>query len=78
MQRTDYQLDIALLKKAISDKGFTPTELAFMAGVSASALSAWLNQRRKPTVNAMKKMCDALGLTVDELLIPDDENALAA
>ena len=55
---------IQYLRKA---KGMSQEELADKAGVSRQAVSKWENGRGMPDVSLLQPLCDALGISLNEL-----------
>ena len=64
---------IATLRK---EKGIKQEELAQMLDVSAQAVSKWENDLTCPDINALPKLAQILGVTVDELLSGKKEPAV--
>ncbi|MBE6066130.1 MAG: helix-turn-helix transcriptional regulator [Clostridium lundense] len=57
------------IKKIRESKGLGLNELARLAGVNASYLSALeRGEKENPTVTTLKKIADALEVTIDELM----------
>ena len=56
---------IATLRK---EKGIKQEELAQMLDISAQAVSKWENDLTCPDINALPKLAQILGVSVDELL----------
>ena len=56
---------IAALRK---EKGMTQLELAQQLGVTDKAVSKWERDLSCPDVNALPKLAEILGVTVDELM----------
>lgn len=52
---------VNLLKLYLDKKGYRPTDLANLIGVTPSAVSSWLSGRAKPRIKIAKKIrkyCD--------------------
>ena len=64
---------IATLRK---EKGIKQEELAQMLDISAQAVSKWENDLTCPDINALPKLAQILGVTVDELLSGKKEPAV--
>lgn len=64
---------IATLRK---EKGIKQEELAQMLDVSAQAVSKWENDLTCPDINALPKLVQILGVSVDELLSGKQEPAV--
>ena len=64
---------IATLRK---EKGIKQEELAQMLDISAQAVSKWENDLTCPDINALPKLAQILGVTVDELLSGKQEPAV--
>ena len=57
------------LKHILHDRWMTQKELAELSGVSPEHISGLITGRRSnPSVELTKKLADALGMTVDELI----------
>lgn len=56
------------LRKIRDDKGLSQSELAEKAGMQPSAISHFESGRRAPSFDNLKRLADALSLTVDYLL----------
>lgn len=56
------------LKAARQAAGLTQGELAEKVGVSQRDISRWENGHREPGVLTVKKMAQALGCSMDELV----------
>ena len=50
------------------EKKMTQQELADKIGVTDRAISKWENGRGMPDLSLMKPLCDALGITLNELI----------
>lgn len=64
---------IATLRK---EKGIKQEELAQMLDISAQAVSKWENDLTCPDINALPKLAQILGVSVDELLSGKQEPAV--
>ena len=63
----------ALRKKA----GLSQAELGNMLGVTNKAVSKWENGKAKPTLDAARRLAEALGVSVNELLeAPPEEKKI--
>ena len=49
-------------------KRMTQTELAIAVGVTQPSISDYESGKKRPTIDTAKKLADALGCTVDDLL----------
>jgi transcriptional regulator with XRE-family HTH domain len=49
------------------------TELAEVAGVSNATISMWENGARSPRAGHLLAICQALGLQIEDVLLPADE-----
>ncbi len=65
------------LYKLMIAKGWRQSELARQAGLGRDAISTYVTGRSFPTPINAKKLADALGVTVEELLPNVTENAIA-
>ncbi len=60
---------IALLRR---EKGLTGEKLADLAGVSPQAVSKWENGKNLPETQLLPSLSQALGVSIDSLLIPKE------
>lgn len=56
------------LKLALKLKGMSQSELARRTGLTVVTISRYINLYREPTANALRKMCEVLGVSSDYLL----------
>lgn len=56
------------IKYARKNAGLTQTQLAKLIGTSHAAISYWENGVNIPNVLDCRKMADALGISIDELI----------
>jgi transcriptional regulator with XRE-family HTH domain len=56
------------LRKIREDKGLGQSELAHKAGLQPSAISHFESGRRSPSFDNLKRLADALAVTIDYLL----------
>ena len=56
------------ISKYRKEKGMTQEELASQLGVSSQAVSKWENDLSCPDISLLPALCQALGVTSDELL----------
>lgn len=56
------------IQRIRKEKNLTQEELATKIGVTDRAVGNWENGRRLPDYSILKDLCDALGITVNELL----------
>ena len=56
------------LKTSREQKGFTQSQLAERAGLQSSAVSHFEAGRRSPSFDNLKKLADAIGVSIDYLL----------
>jgi transcriptional regulator with XRE-family HTH domain len=57
-----------ILRKIREDKGLSQSDLAHKAGFQPSAISHFESSRRSPSFDNLKKLADALAVTIDYLL----------
>lgn len=57
-----------ILRKTREDKGLSQAELADKAGMQPSAISHFEAGRRSPSFDNLKRLADALSVTIDFLL----------
>lgn len=60
------------LSKKRKEKGLTQVEMAKIIGVTDRAISNWENGRRIPDVSLFNNICEALDITVNELINGED------
>lgn len=56
------------LMNALYDRRMTQTALAEQLGVTQAAVSAWVAEKKRPTIEMCVKIADVLGCTLDELI----------
>ncbi len=61
------------IKERRKQLGMTLAELEQKAGYSPSMLSRWENNRRPIQIDHLENIANALGVKVEDLLIPDEE-----
>ncbi|MDR2530439.1 MAG: helix-turn-helix domain-containing protein [Oscillospiraceae bacterium] len=66
---------IAALRR---EKGLTGEQLAELLGVSPQAVSKWENGKNLPETALLPKLAETPGVTIDALLMPQDEHLLDA
>lgn len=59
----------ARLRRARHDRGLTADDLADLAGVSPQVLSAWETGRYSPTPQLLRRVADALHVTIADLVV---------
>jgi transcriptional regulator with XRE-family HTH domain len=74
MASTRFQVNGALLEQSRRDAGLTHKELGERAGVAASAISHYENGKRSPGAVQLAAICEVLGLQVEDVMVPDDED----
>lgn len=57
-----------LIEAMRKQKRMTQTELAIAVGVTQPSISDYESGKKRPTIDTAKKLADALGCTVDDLL----------
>lgn len=62
------------LKKLRKEKGFTLKELSIKSSVSISFISDIENGRRKPSIEKLKDLSEALGLPIESFFDESDDN----
>lgn len=56
------------LKRYLEESGVTQTELASQVGVKQPTVWEWLHGDSQPSVDNLRKLSSATGLSIDELL----------
>ncbi|MFS0841350.1 helix-turn-helix domain-containing protein [Paenibacillus sp. 1P03SA] len=64
-------MKIQLLRE---DRGMTTVDLAVQAGVAQSTISDLENEKRSPSLNTLEKICDALKVSIVEVLPVEHQN----
>lgn len=64
----NYLLIGTRIKEIRAQQGISAEELAELANLSSVYISYIENARRKPSLKSLVKICNALGITLDELL----------
>lgn len=63
---------IEAIKKECEKKHFSPHDLAQKAGISTSTVSYLLNEKTKPQLYTILQICNALDLSIGQLLDRED------
>ena len=58
----------------IKDRKISQYQLAQAIGISAGNISDWKYKRCKPSIKALKKIADYLGVVLEDLIEDDSEN----
>jgi len=66
-----------LLKAVREEKGLSQTELATKTGLQPSAISHFESGRRSPSFDNLRRLADALNVTIDYLLGRSDQREAA-
>ena len=64
----NYSLIGIRIKETRNQQGISAEELAELADLSSVYISYIENAKRKPSLESLIKICNALGITLDELL----------
>lgn len=64
MQMNDVLEKIRSLRQ---NRGWTEYELATRSGLPQSTISSWYRKNLVPSVASLRKICDALGITLSQL-----------
>ena len=56
------------IKRIMTHKGMTQKELADKVGITQSAMSRYINDKRIPFIDVAFKIAAALGVSIDELV----------
>ena len=67
----NYPLIGIRIKETRNQQGISAEELAELADLSSVYISYIENAKRKPSLESLVKICNALGITLDELLYGD-------
>lgn len=60
------------LKEVMHEKSINQKELALRTGYTEAQISRYVNGKRKGSVVAWALIADALGVTMDDLIVHDD------
>ena len=61
------------LRRIRLEKGLTQTALSKITGITINSFSSWETFRQYPHEYAAKKVADALGVTLEEMMKPTEE-----
>ena len=61
------------IKRARKLRNVTQTQLAELSGVSSTAIAHWETGTRDPKGSSLQKLADALGVSVDYLVMRSDD-----
>lgn len=80
MRPTNEDIDYAVqigknLERILSDRGISQSELARRLGVSRSGINKYVMGLSAPSPRNIMRMASALGVTADDILMPDAEQA---
>ncbi len=73
----DVEYDLKQIKRATLERGWTPYRLATEAGVS-TATTARLFRGIRLTATTVKKLADALGISLKDLIVVSSDEESAA
>lgn len=68
--RNDTQLSM-MLRKYITKRGFTMSQLSRVVGVPSKTLNDWCNNKYPSSLGVLVKISNRLGVTTDDLLKGD-------
>ncbi|MBI5498148.1 MAG: helix-turn-helix transcriptional regulator [Deltaproteobacteria bacterium] len=63
-----HQAFTARLRALMAKKGWSANRLGDLSGLTGSAVAAMLRGEKSPTLRSMKKLAEALGVRVTDLL----------
>jgi len=58
----------AILRRHRTERGITQARLSAVAGIVQSHISAWESSPKPPTTQTLERLCDALGVSVSEVI----------
>lgn len=58
------------IKAARVNAGLKQSELAKAVGVATQTVNAWENGHTEPKINQAKKICEVLGVSVEDIFFP--------
>lgn len=56
------------MKRLMHENGYNQKQLAMRSGCTECSISYYVNNKREPSIKALKGLAIALGVTVDELI----------
>jgi DNA-binding Xre family transcriptional regulator len=68
-----WSVDVARIERARVLKAWTRKQLAGVAHVTPKTLTDMCSRRRRPTFGTVQAVCDALGLTVADVIVFEDD-----
>lgn len=63
------------IKELLDKTNKTPYQIAKETGISQTAFSNWKSGRSKPSLESLKKLADYFGVSIEELLEPEQAQA---
>lgn len=63
------EIFVERVRTILYEKNMTQTELCKLIGMSTSAMNHYLSYDKTPSVNMLLKLCNALGCTMDKLVV---------
>lgn len=64
-----------MMKVVIAEKGLSRTKVADRTGIDYKLVSNYLKGQGNPTYRTLKRLCDAIGISLGELLVRAEELA---
>ena len=68
LTRDEVAFAVAYLEKLVTTRGYTQTQLEHLSGVKQSHISKFLSRQLDPTPEVLRKLFQALGLRLDDIL----------
>lgn len=68
-----YEATTKRLNDLMKEKKFTPNKLAYKSGISQATVKSIMNgESRNPGIVTIKKLCDGLGITINDFFSSDE------
>lgn len=64
---------LSTIRKYQNERGWTDYQLSERAGMPQSTVSSWFSKGVVPSVPSLRKVCDALGITLTQLFAGEGE-----
>jgi len=71
-KRKKYKLNIEILKLLLVEKHIRQVELSRVSGIPRNSISRYLKGTFNPTVQKLALIADALGVSVEQLIVKED------
>ena len=65
------------IDKLLAERGWSKNKLAKESKISQSTISSWYSRNQIPSVPTIESVCKALGITLTEFFITDEDMSFA-